>query len=99
MSSADIVINIEYYIHLKLRKVKMELLDSNKYPDYYTKVWASFLKVYDYELEDSWLESNVADLVSCFAIKQDVPLRILSIGSGSGKNVKLSLWMGRGFCY
>ena len=63
----------------------MELLDSNKYPEYYTKVYATYLKVYNFEAEDSWLESNVAELFSSF--NQDIQLRILSIGSGPGTNI------------
>ena len=63
----------------------MELLDSNKYPEYYTKVYGTYLKVYNFEAEDSWLESNVAELFSSF--NQDIQLRILSIGSGPGTNI------------
>ena len=64
---------------------KMELLDSIKYPEYYTKVFDSYLNNYNCEAEDSWLESNVVDLVLSFKTNPDIPLRILSIGSGSGK--------------
>ena len=73
----------------------MELLVSNKYPEYYTKVYGSFMKIYNCETEDSWLESNVADLVLSFKTNQDVPLRILSIGSGSGTDTWLFILMTR----
>ena len=55
------------------------------------------MKIYNCETEDSWLESNVSDLMLSFKENQDVPLRILSIGSGSGTDTGLFvLMMGRG---
>ena len=62
----------------------MELFDS-RYPDHYAKVFKVFKSLDAPEVEKIWIKDNIAKVVSSMEFEDtEEPLRILSIGGGTG---------------